>query len=116
MSEPCQASDFSPGTATSGKSIIDIRDGTALTPLVDLIRAGLRPEHGGEKSLPTMLLYDAEGLKLFEKITYLDEYYLTGQEIQIFEQYADRIAERIALDDNAIVVELGSGYAFRSDP
>ncbi|KAI5845360.1 hypothetical protein BZA05DRAFT_421439 [Tricharina praecox] len=32
----------------------------------------------GEQTLPTLLLYGAEGLKLFEGITYLEEYYLTN--------------------------------------
>lgn len=56
-----------------------------------------------------MLLYDEAGLKLFEQITYLDEYYLTNAEIEVLERHADAIAERIPLD--ALVVELGSGYA-----
>ncbi len=73
------------------------------------ILKGLKPENGGKKSLPTLLLYDEAGLRLFEEITYLDEYYLTNQEIWILENYADRIAERIP--DNALIVELGSGCA-----
>lgn len=96
-----------------GPSIIDIRQ-EALTPLADQISSGLRPKDGGEKTLPTLLLYNEEGLKLFEKITYLEEYYLTGQEIAVLEQYADRIADRIALQPGSIVVELGSGYVIKS--
>lgn len=100
--------------ATTGHDapIIDIRDQT-LTPLKDLISSGLRPEDGGEKRLPTLLLYNEKGLKLFEKITYLEEYYPTGQEIEVLERYADRIAERIAVRPDTMVVELGSGYAYR---
>src|SRR5690606_12684249 len=60
--------------------------------------------------LPTMLLYDAAGLKLFEQITYLDEYYLTGAEISVLQKWPDSIAERI--EDDSVVVELGSGYGF----
>lgn len=60
--------------------------------------------------MPTLLLYNEKGLKLFEKITYLEEYYLTRQEIEVLETCADRIADRIALKPGAIVVELGSGY------
>jgi uncharacterized SAM-dependent methyltransferase len=67
----------------------------------------LRPDAGKEKTLPTLLLYDVDGLKLFEKITYLDEYYLTNAEIEVLETYADNIADRIK--PNSIVVELGSG-------
>lgn len=89
--------------------IIDIRKDGALTPIVDQIRSGLRPENGGEKKLPTLLLYNEEGLKLFEKITYLEEYYPTGQEIEVLERNADRIADRIAPRPGSIIVELGSG-------
>lgn len=74
-----------------------------------LIKDGLREE---EKTLPTLLLYDNKGLKLFEDITYLDEYYLTGQEIAVLERHAERIAERIPPD--AILLELGSGYVYFS--
>jgi len=98
-------------TTASTSSIIDIRsNGEDFTPLTEQIRCGLTPKAGGEKRLPTLLLYNEAGLKLFEKITYLDEYYLTRQEIQVLEQNADRIAERIALQPDSMVIELGSGY------
>lgn len=57
--------------------------------------------------MPTMLLYDAEGLKLFERITYLDEYYLTNAEIEVLTINARRLVERIPYD--AQLLELGSG-------
>lgn len=106
--------------------IIDIRSDTASFELKKDILAGLHPTDGGEKTLPTLLLYDDKGLKLFEEITYLEQYYLTGQgtyierrlylrniqciansgaEILILEHYADRIADRIP--DGALIVELG---------
>jgi len=56
-----------------GAKIIDIRADTAHFDLVKDIKEGLRPKNGGEKKLPTLLLYSEEGLKLFERITYLDE-------------------------------------------
>ncbi|MBE7181961.1 MAG: L-histidine N(alpha)-methyltransferase [Terriglobus roseus] len=89
--------------------IIDIRRETDGISIIDEIHKGLRREAGVEKRLPTLLLYDEAGLRLFEKITYLDQYYLTNAEISVLEDYADQIAERIA--DNSVVVELGSGYA-----
>lgn len=88
--------------------IIDIRvNKSELTnSLKDDILAGL--QNGmGQKTLPTLLLYDERGLKIFEEITYSDEYYLTNTEISILEQYAENMAERI--EDGGIVVELGSG-------
>lgn len=93
---------------TSRPDIIDIRSDAAGIELKQLIHEGLKAQDGtNEKTLPTLLLYDNKGLKLFEQITYLDQYYLTGEEIQVLEEHADRIAERIP--DNALVVELGSG-------
>lgn len=103
------AQTMSGGPSTTGvPNIIDIRSDTAGIELKREILNGLKQQDGREKTLPTLLLYDEEGLKLFEEITYLDEYYLTSQEIEVLESYADRIAERIR--NNAVVVELGSGY------
>ncbi|CAA9965073.1 Methyltransf 33 multi-domain protein [Pyrenophora teres f. maculata] len=87
--------------------IIDIRIDTAESDILADIKKGLRPENGGEKKLPTLLLYDQEGLRLFEEITYQEEYYLTNAEIEVLETYADSIAERIS--SPSIIVELGSG-------
>lgn len=58
---------------TTSTKIIDIRVDTAQSDIVADIKTGLRPKDGGEKTLPTLLLYSEEGLKLFEKITYLEE-------------------------------------------
>lgn len=67
------------GSEKTVPQIIDIRSDTASFELKKHILAGLHPENGSEKTLPTLLLYDDKGLKLFEEITYLDQYYLTGQ-------------------------------------
>jgi hypothetical protein len=70
--------------ATSGDTpILDIRTGATEFDILQDIKKGLRPEDDGEKRLPTLLLYDEAGLRLFEKITYLDEYYLTNAEIEV---------------------------------
>ena len=75
--------------------------------LVDEIYKNLDPPKGKARSFPTLLLYDTKGLKLFEDITYLDEYYLTNTEIEILTKHAKRIVARIP--ENAQLVELGSG-------
>ena len=93
-------------------SIIDIRRNEIGFSIFDDLHQGIRPVHGGEKRMPTMLLYDERGLKLFEEITYLDEYYLTNAEIEVLARYADQIVERIQFGSQ--VVELGSGYALAS--
>lgn len=97
-------------TASATASILDIRREELKDTLRDDIRKLLKAENGEEKQLPTLLLYDEQGLKLFEKITYLDEYYLTEAEIEVLENHADAIAERIA--QGSQVIELGSGYDY----
>jgi hypothetical protein len=101
-----------PGPASN---VFDIRSDAAGIELKEEIIKGLRGEN--EKTLPTLLLYDVEGLKLFERITYLDEYYLTGEEIKVLRKHATSIAE--VIENESIIVELGSGcasaYSLRGD-
>jgi len=87
--------------------IIDIRSSTVID-LRKAIVSGLRQT---PPTLPTLILYDEAGLKLFEKITYLEEYYLTNCEIAILKRKSDEIVKRLGLKDGGIVVELGSGLA-----
>jgi hypothetical protein len=88
--------------------IVDIRESDLEFSLANEIQKGLNPPDGTRRSMPTMLLYDSEGLKLFEKITYLEEYYLTNAEIEVLETHSRRLVERIP--SNAQLLELGSGY------
>jgi uncharacterized SAM-dependent methyltransferase len=88
-------------------SIFDIRRERDEHSILQDIKSGLRPETGKSKTLPTLLLYDGSGLKLFEKITFLDQYYLTGTEMSLLTKWAKNIAERIP--DQSVIVELGSG-------
>ncbi|GAQ40421.1 hypothetical protein AtubIFM55763_003232 [Aspergillus tubingensis] len=90
-----------------GVDIVDIRQNDVKFSLVNDIQRGIDPPAGTCRSMPTMLLYDAQGLKLFEDITYLEEYYLTNAEIDVLRTHAKRIVERIP--DNAQLLELGSG-------
>lgn len=81
----------------------------------------------GPRKLPTLLLYDERGLQLFEKashplprhstpwsptltlsqITYLEEYYLTNDEIEVLRSFSADIVKGIP--SGAMVIELGSG-------
>lgn len=70
----------------------------------------------GEKTLPTLLLYDEHGLKLYDAITTdCPEYYLFSAEEQILKENADNIVALMhAHDDGAfldseVVLELGAG-------
>jgi len=60
------------------------------------------------RSLPTLILYDDEGLRIYDKITYLDEYYLFNAEKDIFLRKADEIVSS-CVEDGGILVELGVG-------
>ncbi|MCJ1250593.1 hypothetical protein MMC30_007821 [Trapelia coarctata] len=100
-------SNGSNGIKGSNVAIIDIRRGEIAFSILDEMKRMLRPSAGEEKTMPTMLLYNEAGLKLFEEITYLDEYYLTNAEIEVLHRYADRVAERI--EAGSQLIELGSG-------
>ncbi|KAI0478799.1 hypothetical protein GGR56DRAFT_342530 [Xylariaceae sp. FL0804] len=92
--------------AQAPAKIIDIRQGVVDYNLKEEIISLFQPKAGPRK-LPTLLLYDEHGLQLFEEITYLDEYYLTNDEICLLQQSATAIAEQI--DPGSLVIELGSG-------
>jgi EasF-like predicted methyltransferase len=73
-----------------------------------ITRAGGSPATINVRSLPTMMLYDAKGLEIFDKITYNSDYYLTNAEIDILKRYSHDIV-RDFLNDGSIIIELGSG-------
>ncbi|KAL3477005.1 hypothetical protein BJX99DRAFT_133996 [Aspergillus californicus] len=93
--------------STKSVDIVDIRQNDLEYSLVSEIQKGINPPDGRRRSMPTMLLYDTEGLKLFEEITYVKEYYLTNAEIEVLETHSRRLVERIP--SNAQLLELGSG-------
>lgn len=72
----------------------------------------------GEKRLPTMLLYDEQGLKLYDDITTkCHEYYLFLAEEQIVKNHAEDIVSLMhkgttgqAWKGRSAVVELGAGW------
>ena len=70
----------------------------------DDVIAGLR---GPLKRLPTRLLYDERGSQLFERISQLDEYYLTRTELVLLRTHLPAIAAEIG--PRARIVEPGAG-------
>ncbi|KAL2189443.1 hypothetical protein L209DRAFT_761860 [Thermothelomyces heterothallicus CBS 203.75] len=92
--------------AATGPDIIDIRHAAVEINLKAEVLAQFHARDGPRK-LPTLLLYDENGLQLFEKITYLEEYYLTNDEIAVLKSYAADIVKYIP--SGAMVIELGSG-------
>jgi len=67
---------------------------------------------GKPKQLPAKLFYDARGSRLFERITNLDEYYLTRAETEIMTEHADEMAMRVGPD--AALIEFGSGASIKT--
>ncbi|KAK8017067.1 hypothetical protein PG993_015256 [Apiospora rasikravindrae] len=88
--------------------IIDIRDGRQSFNLVPAIRHSLQHRNeDGHRTLPSLLLWNERGLKLFEELTYAPEYYLTNTEIALLEAHSREIAQTI--EPGTILLELGSG-------
>ncbi|KAL9597119.1 MAG: hypothetical protein Q9219_005341 [cf. Caloplaca sp. 3 TL-2023] len=87
--------------------IEDIRQDDFSSSVLDEIRSGLRPAAGAEKTLPTLLLYDEQGLKLFEDISYLEEYYPTNAEIEVLQDHVEEIAASVP--QGCVILELGAG-------
>jgi uncharacterized SAM-dependent methyltransferase len=88
-------------------NIIDIRTDGGNFSVINALLEGLNPSNGHPKTFPTLLLYDTKGLRLFEEITYLDEYYLTNTEIAVLKEHAESIVQW--MPDDAQLIELGSG-------
>jgi L-histidine N-alpha-methyltransferase len=77
------------------------------------VASGLRER---PRRLPSYLFYDAEGARLYERITMLPEYYLWRAERAIFEHHASEIIELAggSSPDRLRLVELGAGSARKS--
>ncbi|MDB5494317.1 MAG: hypothetical protein JWP86_1654 [Phenylobacterium sp.] len=65
-----------------------------------------------QKQLPPKYFYDAEGSRLFEAITELEEYYPTRTELALLRAHAAEIAAFIP--DGAALVEFGSGASLKT--
>ncbi len=61
----------------------------AADPLLDTV---LRALSAPQKTLPPTLFYDEAGSELFERITTLDEYYVTRAEAEVPEVHGRTIA------------------------
>ncbi len=66
------------------------------------------------KSLPSWLLFDDAGQRLFDRLTRLPEYYLTRTEQRILENNGDNILAAGAGSEHLSVWELGAGHATKS--
>src|SRR5215813_5572107 len=62
------------------------------------------------KHLSSKYFYDDEGTRLFQEIMKLPEYYLTGCELEIFEEQSAEIYSAFVNGSNAFdLIELGAG-------
>ncbi|CAE6446239.1 unnamed protein product [Rhizoctonia solani] len=104
-------------TSTMDPLIVDVRenasgDNSPSNTVIDAIIEGLS-KPSGARSLPTLLLYNERGLRLYDDITTkATEYYLFGCEEQILSDHADEIIVRAmgaAQRDHEVVIELGAG-------
>lgn len=75
-------------------------------PLIALVFEGLSES---PRQLPSLLLYDDEGSRLFRRICEQPEYYLTRAESALIAEHADEIGELIG--PQAALVEYGAGCA-----
>jgi len=64
------------------------------------------------KELPSKYFYDEVGSQLFDRITELDEYYLTRTELQIMQQQIGDIAA--TLGPRCMLIEYGSGSSLKT--
>lgn len=79
------------------------------TTFIEALLDGLsRPE----KAIPCAFLYDHRGMRYFDQICRLPEYYPYRTEIRILQSHAPEIAELIGAD--AVLYELGSGSSIKT--
>ena len=77
--------------------------------MLDEVVAGLS---ASPRTLPAKYFYDERGSALFDRITELDEYYLTRTETAILTGHIEQIAG--AIGPRALVVEPGSGSSVKT--
>ena len=85
----------------------------AATPLCEEIIKGLQKPQG-QRGLPTILLYDEQGLTLFDEITTkVAEYYLFPAEEEVLREHGGEIVRLMhgggPVRDGEVVLELGAG-------
>jgi uncharacterized SAM-dependent methyltransferase len=97
---------------TSNLQIITLPNTLTSTPLDEILRGLCQPT--GQKTLPTILLYDELGLRLYDDITTkASEYYLFPAEEQILRDHGPSIIRMMhggsPVHPGEVVLELGAG-------
>src|SRR6267378_1131591 len=101
-----------PGNRASGGCIAIPMISSSNTETREFARAAALGLSDHPRWLPCRYLYDAEGSRLFERITETPEYYLTRTETALLDGSADSIAR---LTGNRTLVELGAGNARKTE-
>ena len=91
-------------TNGNASELLDIKNNQSELCLVQLVRESLCDP---KPSLSSLLLWNGRGLQLFEKITQLPDYYISGLEKQILEQHCEDIARKI--QPGSMIIDLGCG-------
>ncbi|KAL2007582.1 hypothetical protein VTN00DRAFT_9020 [Thermoascus crustaceus] len=86
------------------KTVVEGDENQIHSELVPLLRLGLTSK---PRWLPSLLLWDAKGLQLFEEITHSEPYYLFEAEKWVLEQNVNSITD--VIKPNSVILELGSG-------
>lgn len=97
---------FFTGMGRAAETETESRAGSGLYE--DVVRGLSRPQ----KRIPSKYFYDERGSELFEKITHLEEYYLTRTEKEILRVHVDEFARR--LGPRAVIIEPGSGSSAKT--
>lgn len=100
----------------SNPKIVDVRLDSGTTSAASLrsaILSGLN-QPSGKRTLPTLLLYDERGLRIYDAITTdADEYYLFPTEEAILREKGAEIVRvmhgKRGVVDGEVVLELGAG-------
>ncbi|PYH42898.1 uncharacterized protein BP01DRAFT_302335 [Aspergillus saccharolyticus JOP 1030-1] len=91
----------------ASSNIIDIRTDKNESQLRESLQETVQAACQGKAAMPDLLLWDEQGLRYFEDVTFSPHYYLTSEEIGLLEKYKYQIAQYIP--SGSTVVELGSG-------
>lgn len=87
-----------------GPVVYDIRRNKEPLDLKKQILDGLS---SSDPELPSLLLWDDEGLRLFDAFSKTPDYYLRSKEMEILEHHVEDMAERIP--SGSALIELGCG-------
>lgn len=94
------------GDNASGE-ITDIRRDKTYISLSGALKTCLRGYTTSQPSFPPMLLWGEQGLKMFDAVTQLEDYYIFHDEVTVLKERSRDIAHKIK--PSSMLIDLGSG-------